>query len=74
MDGDRGGYGCVGACLMHTCMHRHVHTYTRMLNMINMINMDASMSAAICNFYTCVCMHLHACVCMCMCVVTPPMP
>ena len=31
-----------------------------------MINMDASMSAAICNFYTCikVCVHVRACACV----------
>ena len=38
----------------HSCMH--VHTC-----MLNMINMDTSMSAAICNFYTCI----HVCACMC---------
>ena len=52
MDGEGGGYGCVGGCPMHTC--------TRMLNKINM---DASMLEAICNF--CACIHVHACMCMC---------
>ena len=51
-----------------TCMHMHICTHTCMLNMINMLNMDASMLVAICNFYTCV----HACACMCMHVGTPP--
>ena len=40
---------------MHTCMHMHV---------ANMINMDASMSAAIYKFlymYTGMCMHVHVC-------------
>ena len=56
-----------------------VHTCTCMLNMINM---DASMSVAICNFYTCihvcacmcVCVHVCVCVCacVCMCMGTPP--
>ena len=59
---------------MHTCTHAH----TCMLNMLNMLNMDASMSAAICNFYTCIhvraCMHVCACACMCMHVGTPPCP
>ena len=65
-----GGYGCVRGCLMHAHMHMHAHTctheFTCMLNMLNMLNMDASMLAAICNFYTCihVCaymfMHAHA--------------
>ena len=50
----------------HACMHAH----TCMLSMINMLNMDASMSAAICNFYTCI----HVCVCICVHVGTPPMP
>ena len=62
VDGSGSGYGCVGGVLcMHTCSHMcmHAHTCTCMLNMINM---DASMSVAICNFYTCI--HVHACVCM----------
>ena len=51
----------------HTCMHVCTHTITCMLNMINM---GASISVAICNFYTCihvcvcVCVHAHACACM----------
>ena len=59
-----GGYGGV-PCMhaqthMHVCMHRHTC-------MLNMLNMDASTLAAICNFYTCihvcafVCMHAHVC-------------
>ena len=66
VDGGDGGHGCVGECPMHT--HMHTHACTCMLNMLNMLNMDASMSAAICNFYTCinvhvcVCMHVHVCV------------
>ena len=57
---------------MHACMHIHMHAQTCMLNMLNM---DASMLAAICNFYTCIivhvcmCMHPHACV-----GGIPPMP
>ena len=38
---------------MHTCAHMHMHVCTHTC-MLNMINMDASMSVAICNFYTCV--------------------
>ena len=49
---------CVG-CPMHACMDAHAHTCTCMLNMINMLNMDASMTVAICNFYTCI--HVHVC-------------
>ena len=57
-----GGYGCVGGVpFMHACTCTHARTC--MLSMLNMINMDASMSVAICNFYTCI----HVCVCMCMC-------
>ena len=81
MDGGGGWHGCVGACLIHAHMHTHTHAYmharTCMLNMLNMLNMDASMSAAICNFYTCI----NVCVCMCVharvhvCVGGhPPMP
>ena len=61
-----GWYGCVGGCPMHVRMHMHARTC--MLNMLNMLNMDASMLAAICNFYTCinvrVCMCVHACACV----------
>ena len=59
-----GGYGCVGVSHAHT----HAHTRTRMhtgthmhVKHANMLNMDASMSAAICNFYTCI----HVCMCVC---------
>ena len=58
--------------------HTHEHTCTCMLNMINMLNMDASMLVAICLFYTCIhkctcmCMFMHACVCVY--EGTPPMP
>ena len=66
------GVWWVSHACMHMHAHMHAHTCTCMLNinMLNMINMDASMSAAISNFYTCIhvhacmCMHLHACVCM----------
>ena len=48
------GMGWVWVCgeMFHAC--RHTHTCTCMLNMLNMLNMDASMSVTICNFYTCV--------------------
>ena len=75
VDGGGGGYGYVGGVpCTHTCTRTHIHACTHartcMLNMLNMLNMDASMSAAICNFYTCinvcvcVCMHAHACACV----------
>ena len=53
----------------HANMHMHACTC-----MFNMINMDASMRVAICNFYTCACVHVHACTCMYTCVWTAPMP
>ena len=60
-----GGYGCVGGV---PCMHAHAHMHACTC-MLNMLNMDASMSAAICNFYTCinvrVCVCMHACVYAC---------
>ena len=66
--GGGSGYGCVGGGPMHTHAHTHVHARTHagicMLNMLIMLNMDASMSAAICNFYTCI----HVCMCVCVCV------
>ena len=71
-----GGWGwglawVCGGCLMHARTHTHAHacTHTRTC-MLNMLNMDASMSAAICNFYTCInvcvcmCVHARACVCV----------
>ena len=64
VDGDGGRYGCVGGVpWIHTCTRTHacMHAHTCMLNMLIMLNMDASMSAAISNFYTCI----HVCVCMC---------
>ena len=53
------------AC-MHIHMHTHTHTHTHTC-MLKMINIDGSMLAAICNFYTCIhvctymCMNAHAC-------------
>ena len=57
--GVRVGMGVWGGVpCMHTCTC-----------MLNMLNMDASMAGAICNFYTCIsvcvcvcaCMHVHVC-------------
>ena len=43
-----GGAPCKHICAyMHECMHICAF-------MLNMINMDASMEAAICNYYTCI--------------------
>ena len=71
VDGGGGWYGCVGDVpCMYACTHMHTHARTCMLNMLNMLNMDASMLAAICNFYTCInvrvcmCMHARACACV----------
>ena len=75
VDGDGGGYGCVGGCPMHARMHTYADTHTHTCThartcMLNMLNMDASMLVAICNFYTCinvhvcVCMHAHVCACV----------
>ena len=65
------GMGVWGGVL---CMDAHMHTHTHAHTcMLNMLNMDASMSAAICNFYTCI--NVRVCVCIRMCVCgTPPMP
>ena len=61
-----GGVPCTHTCT-HT--HTHMHAHTCMLNMLIILNMDASMSAAICNFYTCIhvcmCVCVHACACAC---------
>ena len=68
---DGWGWGSVwvcGGCPMHTRMHMHAHACTHVCTcMLNMLNMDASMLAAICNFIhvcVCVCMHAHAWACM----------
>ena len=65
--GGGGRYGC-GGCLMHAHTHMHVHTCMHARTcMLNMLNMDASMLAAICNsIHVCVwvCVHAHACACM----------
>ena len=58
------------------CMHVHARAHTHAC-MLNMINMAASMVAAICNFLTCLSsrfMCVRACTCLCMCLGTPPMP
>ena len=75
VDGGGGRYGCVGGCSMHarthTRTHARTHARTCMLNMLNMLNMDAPMLAAICN-------SIHVCVCVCVrvraCGDTPPCP
>ena len=59
-----------------TCasMHAHARAHTHAC-MLNMINMAASMVAAICNFLTCLSsrfMHVRVCACMCTCLGTPP--
>ena len=60
MDGDGGGYGCVGD---FPCMHAYTQTHTHTCTcMLNMINMDVSMLVAICNF--CSCIHVLACMSM----------
>ena len=63
MDGGGDGYECMGRCPMHACMHTHAHARMHMhvKHVVNMINMDASMSSATCNFYTCIkCVCVHA--------------
>ena len=70
------GWGWVGAPPMHvrTCMHACARTCTHTC-MLNMINMAASMVAAICNFLTCLSsrfVQVRACTCMCTCLGTPP--
>ena len=55
----------------HTHTHAHAHTHACMLNMINMA---ASMVAAICNFLTCLSsrfVRVRACTCVCTCLGTP---
>ena len=71
------GWGWVGApprmCTC-ACMHVHACAHTHAC-MLNMINMAASMVAAICNFLTCLSsrfVRVRACTCVCMCLGTPP--
>ena len=73
VDGVGVGMGVWGdVTCMHTCMHTHAHMHAHACThactcMLNMLNMDASMSGAICNFYTCInvcvymCMHVRVC-------------
>ena len=49
-------------CPMHASTCIHMHTYMHM-HVVNMINMDASMGVAICNFYTCIHVCVQACAC-----------
>ena len=71
-------WGWVGAPPTHmrararTYAHARAHTHACMLNMINMA---ASMVAAICNFLTCLSsrfVRVRACTCVCTCLGTPP--
>ena len=68
VNGGGSGYGCMGG-VSYACTHACTC-------MLNMINMDASMSAAISNFYTCI--HVHACLCVhayaCVCMWGHPYP
>ena len=77
----RWGWGLVWVCggMSHACTHMHTHAHARtqmhVKHVVNMLNMDASMLAAICNFYTCI--NVHVCMCMCACACacvgdTPP--
>ena len=68
VDGGGGRYGCVGGVpCTYACTRMCTHACTCMLNMLNM---DTSMLAAICNsIHVCVC--VRACVCM---WGHPPMP
>ena len=57
------GMGVWGCPMQNTCACMHIHACTHACTcMLNMINMDAYMLVAICNFYTCI----HVCPCMCM--------
>ena len=73
VDRGGGGHGCVGGVpCMHTYAHAGMHACTCMLNMLNM---DGSMSVAICNLYTCINVHVCMCVCVHACVWGhPPCP
>ena len=67
-----GVWGGVPCMYARTRMHKRTHARTCMLNMLNM---DASMLAAICNSIhvcVCVCVRARACACMCVHVGTPP--
>ena len=59
------GWGWVWVCegVSHASMHAHTCTHACTC-MLNMLNMDASMSVAICNFYTCINVHVCACACV----------
>ena len=79
-----GGWGWswlwVWSRVNHSSKHAAVHTHARMdacTCMLNMLYIDASMSAAICNFYTCIIVRVCMCMCACMRVCVeghPPCP
>ena len=62
------GMGVWGGCPMLIHMHTHMHARTHARTyMLNMLNMDASMLAAICNSIhvcVCVCVRARACACV----------
>ena len=64
------GMGVWGVSHAHTHAHAHARTHARTC-MLNMLNMDASMLAVICNSIH-VCVRVRACMCMCVHVGTPP--
>ena len=73
-----GGGGGVGWGHPHARAHVHAHAHACAHThacMLNMINMAASMVAAICNFLTCLSsrfVRVRACTCVCTCLGTPP--
>ena len=64
--------GCIGVGVSvggwGVPIHTHMHACTYMLNMIYMINMDASHGGGHLQFLymgTCACVHVCTCTCMC---------
>ena len=68
-------FTALGLKLTTLHMHTHIHTCMHACTcMLNMLNMDASMLAAICNFYTCINVHVCMCVHVHVCGDTPQAP
>ena len=70
MDGDGGGYGCVGGCPMHTHMHMHAHTHMHVKHANHAKHGCLHVGGHLQFLYmytcvcVCVCMRVHACACV----------
>ena len=74
---DEGGYGCVGGCPMHACMHTSTHACMHMHvkhAKHGCLHVSSHLQFLYMYKCACVCVCACACACTCMCVGTPPCP